>query len=1083
MRLAKLCRPDHQFVRQIVRQSRPKNVLESLENRRLFSSSSDAIARVTATPTCGCSSCPRCGGTNSVAFEDLLQTEVRRLTIPSYTTRLNTSSSNFGRSLGTVSRGAVSRGVSTAFYQPLSSLPAAQGRTQSVFPTQATAFTADLTQLTTALRAAPLDPTAIRYNQQTNISSVKGVNTDITAAPLTFSLPTPGGTTERFNIWRSQVMAPELEAKFPSFSTYIGQGIDDPSANLALSITSLGLQASVFSAGGSWYIDPIYNLSTDGYVAYERKDVQRISGGEFRCTIHGDNLNDVVSASSSVANPGVRPSELSGGGAVTIGSQLKVYDLAVSTTGEWGTDRGGITNANAAVTQSVVRLNQVYERDLGIRMQLVANNNLLVYVNAGTDPFTSQGNASATFNQNQTNVDAIIGNANYDIGHVYARGVGGEAGAIGNVGVAGQKAQGYTAGVVTGDPFVIDYLAHEIGHQFGGRHNFSSSGGGPLDSANIAVEPGSGTTILGYANLGTAAENVQNSSDAMFGSISIDQITAYVSSGAGLTSATIVATGNTAPAVSVVGGTAFNIPARTPFRLTASASDINGDTLTYSWEQRNGAGGISGSPSATNTTGPTFRVNLPSTNPQRLFPRLSTILTGSTGPFIPATANPSGEQLPSVTRTLNFRAVVRDNRAGGGGIQDVSATVTTNANTTPFQITNFNTVSSLAAGSSTTLSWAVSNTAVAPINTTLVNILLSTNGGASFPITLLAATANDGSQIITIPSNISAVSNARILIEPVGNIYFDINNANIAITAPVSSAVPSIPSADTATDTGVSNSDRITQFNNSTPSSRLSFTVSNTVSGALVEILADGDGGVVVVGSATATGSSTIVLTNGSTTLADGVRNFTSRQTESGRTASTSPSNVAVTIDTVRPTSIIQSFNRDTGPAQVLSASFSESVVDVAGSGLDVVNLGPGVSPAPSTVSGSGNTRTFNFGGTLDRGNYTAAFNSTGTDVAGNSILASSTINFRFFAGDADNSGGVDFNDLVLLARNFNQSGKVFSDGDFDYSGTVDFNDLVILARNFNQSLPVLSPLSALPLSSGSAFAARSKTVGRDVLA
>ena len=443
------------------------------------------------------------------------------------------------------------------------------------------------------------------------------------------------------------------------------------------------------------------------------------------------------------------------------GTQLRTYRLAVAATGEYTAYFGGTVAAGqAAIVTAVNRVTGIYERDLSIRLQLVANNNSLVYTNAATDPYTNDDPYSL-LDENQANIDSVIGNANYDIGHVFSTGDGGLS-YLGVVGVRGLKAMGETGSTSpTGDAFYVDYVAHEMGHQFNANHTFNGVNGAAAGNVNAgtAYEPGSGSTIMSYAGI-CGADDLQAHSDDYFHSASLDEIIAYVDGsipGVG----TRTSTGNSIPTVSA--GLDYTIPARTPFALTAAGSDANGDPLTYCWEERD-RGPVLALSAGDNGSSPIIRSFSPTANPTRTVPRLPNLLNNTTVP---------GEILPTTNRTLNFRVTVRDNRSGGGGVNSDDMTLTVVNTGTPFQVTSPNTAVTWTTATTQTVTWNVAGTSGGTISTAQVDILLSTDGGNTFPIVLVAGTANDGTETITVPT-ISSTTTARVKVQAVGNIFFDV---------------------------------------------------------------------------------------------------------------------------------------------------------------------------------------------------------------------------------------------------------------------------------------------------------------------
>ena len=443
---------------------------------------------------------------------------------------------------------------------------------------------------------------------------------------------------------------------------------------------------------------------------------------------------------------------------------LRTYRLALSATAEYTIFHGGsVAQAAAAQVVTMNRVNVVYEKDIAITMVIVPNNNSLIYTTAATDPYTN-GATGTMINQNQTNVDAVIGSANYDIGHVFGTNSGGLAG-LGVVCTGGQKARGVTgSGAPIGDPFDIDYVAHEMGHQFGGNHTQNNN----CNSVAAARrEPGSASTIMGYA--GICAPNVQNNSDDYFHGYNLQEISNEILSN-GHQCEVITALNNTPPVINSTSGNIV-VPISTPFILTAHATDVDGDVLTYLWEQMDNEASTQ-PPVATATGGPNFRSFDPSLDSNRYFPNLTSL--ASNGPF-------TWEVLPSVARVMDFRLSVRDNHGVGSCNDFTDVTVTTNATAGPFVVTYPSATGiTWVGGSSQTVTWSVANTNVAPINCTDVRILLSVDGGQTYPYVLSSSTANDGTETITCPN--LTTNTARVMVMSGAQTFFDISNNNFTIT-------------------------------------------------------------------------------------------------------------------------------------------------------------------------------------------------------------------------------------------------------------------------------------------------------------
>ncbi len=881
---------------------------------------------------------------------------------------------------------AAARHPTRAFWQESRGAPAAlsaSGSRVSVRASRVRAVTLDQLSLAGLLKAAPAERSSAARQ-----------------SPLVIVLPDPAGSFQRFSVVDSPIMEPGLAARHPDIKTYAGRGIDDPSASLRMSVTPLGVQASVRSASGAWFVEPYYQLDQSLYASYYRADVPRgantfseglleqaqvslsrgryhagndvlveglgfVPNGKVTITVRQGGqaeARQIVYATASEngtlsARFKAEPSRKLGSYEVTVsdgrssaatvyavvadssqlqalvGNQLRIYRLALLTDPAYATYFGA-ANVTAAKVQLMNRVNQVYEDELSVRMELVANNDLL---NLDTAAQFSQPNGpcggaacyatasvsctSGTLTRTRTVIGLLIGASNFDVGHIAVGAGGGGIASLGVVGLA-SKAQGCTGlPAPDGDVFAVDYVAHEMGHQFAGNHTFNGVTGscsGGNRNASTSVEPGSGTSVMAYAGI-CGADNTQSNSDPYFSQRSFDEITTHINAaeanlnevqqaalttfatdgqqfvlryggadsapivrGTNFTTAgvkaavegivgwpaggtvtistlsdtgfaitfggtlagvdagnlellnctggctgyigeivkggtttrgggSVTATGNSAPTVTAPA--AYTIPLRTPFALTGSATDADGDPVTYLWEQ-NDRGGSTGTLLTNNTkvNGPLFRQfgtraifnaniysppgqNQATGNPTRVFPDLPQIAANNTNAetgscsaltgaaqldcyseFLPTTDYVGFAGVNASPARLNFRLTARDGR---GGVSSSNTVLTLAPGTGPFLVTAPNAAATLEAGSPITVTWNVAGTDLAPIGTSLVKISLSEDGGLTYPHVMAAATPNDGTQDLTVP--LVTTTTARIKVEAVDNVFFDVSNVDLTV--------------------------------------------------------------------------------------------------------------------------------------------------------------------------------------------------------------------------------------------------------------------------------------------------------------
>ncbi len=579
---------------------------------------------------------------------------------------------------------------------------------------------------------------------------LKNLSTRLKNSAIVY-FPDENGNPIAFELYESPVMSPDLAAKFPTIKSYAGHGVKDRSQKIRVSVSDEGIQSMLVPANGKGNVY-IQKSNKDSYVLYMR-DKDSPVDVDFLCDTKS--LTEKNSLGSAL-----KPVD---------GQILRKFRLAVSATGEYTTYHGGtVAGAMAAINATITRVNEVFENDLGVSLELVPNNDALIFTNAATDPYNGNLNT-----QVQNTITSIIGEANYDIGHLFQNDQNdGNAGYVGAVCIDNKKGSAYSSSQnPSGDIFDIDFVAHEMGHQFGANHTWSFESEG----TQVQVEPGSGTTIMGYAGI-TGVNNVASQGDDYFHYVSIEQIADYLTS---VSCGEVVNLTNTPPIVSDIGD--YIIPKSTAFYLEGMASDSDvGDILTYTWEEVDDGVVTQATFGPTNPAGANFRSLKPTTDPRRYFPKITSVLAGNLTQTLP-NISATWETVSDVERDLNFVLTVRDNAVGGGQVVSDAVNVSVVNSAGPFKVTSQSSTFSLKAGGTLNVQWDVANTEKAPIFAATVDILLSTDGGLTYPIFMAQDVPNDGEHAVVVPGN--PTTQARIMVAAHNNIFYGVNAANFTIEA------------------------------------------------------------------------------------------------------------------------------------------------------------------------------------------------------------------------------------------------------------------------------------------------------------
>jgi hypothetical protein len=595
------------------------------------------------------------------------------------------------------------------------------------------------------------------------------VETGKGAQAVIVSLPTAEGKIEKFAVYSDPVMEKSMADRY-QLGSYIGVGVDDPGKYVRFSTAPTEMQSMIIKDGKFQFIEPITTDKQVYGVFYKTKRTDADHG--FECSTEEKSLKDIKSLEAfgkkNLSNVGItnRPAS----------TKYRTYRLALSTTGEYTKKfdpSGGITNTVTQMNATMTRVNGIFQKDFAIKL-IIQDLQNIIYTDPATDPYT--GNLNLQLQQTLT---SAVGNANYDMGHVFnASGGNGNAGSIGSTCVdpatptSLAKGSAFTQNTnPVGDSFDIDYVAHEMGHQLGGNHTFSHVSEG----SGVNIEPGGGTTIMGYA--GITGDNVQDFTDAYFHYSSINQVLNSLDSKPGCGTSENITT-NTAPVISAL--PAYSIPKGTAYYLDASATDA--DPIKYTWEQYDSVdsyNSISGDSGwGYNAQGALTRSYFGTASGRRYFPSLPVVMSGS------LTDKTKWETVSYIPRVLKYAVTVRDENAAKPMLVSAETTVTV-TNDGPFKFTGLIDNTTLYNNAANTISWDVANTNAAPYNAANVKIEYTTDlvNGSTWT-ELVASTPNTGSYTAQMPSGLTGPVKLRI--SAIGNVFYAVSPKIIVGAAPTS---------------------------------------------------------------------------------------------------------------------------------------------------------------------------------------------------------------------------------------------------------------------------------------------------------
>ena len=588
---------------------------------------------------------------------------------------------------------------------------------------------------------------------------------------VVIELPDFNGKWSSYKVVKSSVLSEELSIAYPDFMTYSLEGIDHKLSYGRIFVSRFGMEGVIIMGNKKIKIEPAEKVKEGNHKVYQLTTKEPLSCGTY------ENAKEIKGQFTGVRNPN--------------GGTLRQYEMAIACTGEFyqsaNFGNNNLTTANAAVVNIINLVNVSWNREMSILISIFQSP--VIYTNPATDPFDPAGSNLTT--QAAAAIHTNFPAGGYDLGHALNAMTSGGSGVAGVGVVCNNSIQnngrinswGWSGGS-SQNLLAVNIMVHEVGHMFNSPHTFNGSDlncNTGQHSLNTAFEIGSGTTIMSYAGI-CGTHNIQSTQDLYFHSKSLELFFNYINSSGSCS--TNSSTNNTPPTVdATICAGPYTIPALTPFELTGSGSDANGDGIIYTWEQINedGAGvrpthGFIGSTAGNSSLAPLFRSFPPSSSGfKRTFPSLSLLLANNyTSNF---------EPLPNASRTLNFRLTARDVRSPYAAYAYDDIAVAVDATKGPLTVTAPNTALTINAGSNVTVTWTVNNTQTICNS---INILLSVDGGTTFPFILVNDTPNDGTQNVLFPVNIPGSTQARIKIESacISCVkFFDISNTNFTVSS------------------------------------------------------------------------------------------------------------------------------------------------------------------------------------------------------------------------------------------------------------------------------------------------------------